>query len=110
VLGHGTYQQVTAALRILAYVIPADLVDDHLAMGESQEIECVKHFVMAMVEVFGPEYMRSPNGQDTTWLLEQNATRGFLCMLGSIDCIHWRWKNSLGHVMDSLEGTRRIPP
>jgi hypothetical protein len=35
-LGHSTYQKVTAALRILAYGISAGLVDDHLAMGESQ--------------------------------------------------------------------------
>ena len=29
-LGHSTFQKVTAALRMLAYGIPADLVDDHL--------------------------------------------------------------------------------
>jgi hypothetical protein len=34
-LGHNTFQKVTADLRMLAYGIPADLVDDHLAMGES---------------------------------------------------------------------------
>ena len=59
-LGHSTYQKVTAALRMLAYGIPADLVDDHLAMGESQAILCVKRFVVAIVELFGPEYLRSP--------------------------------------------------
>jgi hypothetical protein len=37
-LGHSTYQKVTAALRMLAYGIPADLVDDHLAMDESQQL------------------------------------------------------------------------
>ena len=31
-IGHSTYQKVTAALRMLAYGISADLVDDHLAM------------------------------------------------------------------------------
>ena len=43
-LGHSTFQKVTVALRMLAYGIPADLVDDHLAMGESQVIMCVKRF------------------------------------------------------------------
>jgi hypothetical protein len=37
-LGHSTYQKVTAALRMLAYSIPVDLVDDNLAMGESKAI------------------------------------------------------------------------
>ena len=31
-LGHSTFQKVTAALRMLAYGIPADLVDNHLAL------------------------------------------------------------------------------
>ena len=92
-LGHSTYQKVTAAVRMLAYGIPADLVDDNLAMGESQSIKCVKRFTVAIVEVFGPEYLRSPNAQDIARLLEQNAKRGFPGMLGSIDCMHWRWKN-----------------
>jgi hypothetical protein len=34
-LGHSTYQKVTAVLRMLAYGIPADLIDDNLAMGET---------------------------------------------------------------------------
>jgi hypothetical protein len=92
-LGHSTMQKVTAALRMMAYGIPADLVDDHLAMGESTSIECVKRFAVAVVEVFGPEYLRAPNAQDTARLLEMNKARGFPGMLGSIDCMHWRWKN-----------------
>ena len=34
-LGHSLYQKVTSALRQMAYGVPADLVDDHLAMSES---------------------------------------------------------------------------
>jgi hypothetical protein len=41
-IGHSTEQKVIAALRMLAYMIAADLVDDHLAMGEIQAIKCVK--------------------------------------------------------------------
>ena len=52
-LGHSTFQKVTAALRMLAYGIPADLVDDQLAMGESQAIICVKRFAVEIVQVFG---------------------------------------------------------
>ena len=92
-LGHSTIQKVTAALRIMAYGIPADLVDDHLAMGESQAIKCVKRFAVAVVRVFGEKYLRSPNAQDTARLLEYNKNRGFPGMLGSIDCMHWKWKN-----------------
>jgi hypothetical protein len=92
-LGHSTYQKVTAALRMLAYGIPADLIDDHLAMGESTAIKCVKRFVVAIVQVYGATYLRAPNAEDTARLLEENAARGFPGMLGSIDCMHWSWKN-----------------
>ena len=92
-LGHSTYQKITAALRMLAYGIPADLIDDHLAMGESTAIMCVKRFVVAIVQVFGATYLRAPNAEDTARLLEENAARGFPGMLGSIDCMHWSWKN-----------------
>jgi hypothetical protein len=33
--GYNTIYKVTVALRMSAYGIPTDLVDDHLAMGES---------------------------------------------------------------------------
>ena len=87
--GHTTYQEVTAALRMLAYSIPANLVDDHLAMGVIQATKCVKCFAVANVRVFGEEYLRSPNAQDTTRLLEVNKARGFQCLFGSTDCVHW---------------------
>ena len=54
--GIAPFQKVTAALRMLAYGIPADLVDDHLAMGESQAIMCVKRLAVGIVQVFGQEY------------------------------------------------------
>ena len=62
-------------------------------MGESQAIKCVKRFAVGIVQVFGPEYLRAPNAQDIARLLEYNKARRFPVMLGSIDCMHWSWKN-----------------
>jgi hypothetical protein len=87
-LGHSTYQKVTAALRMLAYSIPADLVDDNLAMGESMTIMCVKRFAIKIVHIFGSTYLRAPNAEDTARILEFNSNRGFPHMLGLIDCMH----------------------
>jgi hypothetical protein len=81
-------QKVTTTLCMLPYGIPADLVYDHLAIGESQAIKCVKHFAIAMVKVFGEIHFRAPNQADTARYLEFNKNRGFPVILGSIDCMH----------------------
>ena len=80
-------------MRMMAYGIPADLVDAHLAMSESQAIECVKRFAVAIVHVFDTVYLRAPHAEDTARLLEENKARGFPGMLGSIDFMHWSCKN-----------------
>ena len=49
----------------MACGVPADLIDDNLAMGESTSIFYVKAFAKAIVEVFGDEYFRAPNAQET---------------------------------------------
>ena len=37
--------------------------------------------------------MREPTVEDTRRLLAINEARGFTGMIGSIDCMHWEWKN-----------------
>jgi hypothetical protein len=91
-LGFSYLQKVTAAFRQLAYGVPADYVDEYLRIGESTTIESLRKFVRSVCEVFGPEYLRSPNENDTNRLLAIAKQLGFSGMLGSIDCMHWKWK------------------
>ncbi|KAL6579436.1 hypothetical protein OROMI_009652 [Orobanche minor] len=92
-LGLSSLQKVTAAFRQLAYGVPADYVDEYVQIGESTAIESLKMFVRSIVEVFGDEYLRAPNSDDLKRLLAIGEQRGFPGMLGSIDCMHWTWKN-----------------
>ncbi|KAM5550857.1 hypothetical protein ABKV19_027286 [Rosa sericea] len=92
-LGLSSLQKVTAAMRMLAYGIGADAVDDYLRIGESTAIEAMKRFVQAVISVFGAEYLRKPTSDDISRLLLIGESRGFPGMLGSIDCMHWKWKN-----------------
>ncbi|XP_072150654.1 uncharacterized protein [Setaria viridis] len=93
VLGLSSLQKITAAFRMLTYGVAADATDDYIRIGESTAIESLRRFVSAVVEIFGDEYLRSPNEDDTARLLAIGESRGFPGMLGSIDCMHWRWKN-----------------
>jgi hypothetical protein len=87
-LGHSIIHKVATALCMMAYGVLADFIDDHLAMGGSNSILCVKQFAKVVVEVFEPEYIRAPNAHDTQRLLEMNKARGFPGMLGSTNCLH----------------------
>ncbi|KAL3639299.1 hypothetical protein CASFOL_017206 [Castilleja foliolosa] len=46
-----------------------------------------------VIAMFQDEYLRRPNVQDLERLLEVGQERGFPGMIGSIDCMHWQWKN-----------------
>ncbi|CAA7031950.1 unnamed protein product [Microthlaspi erraticum] len=92
-LGLSGLQKITAAFRMLAYGLPADSTDEYIKIGESTAIESLKKFCRAIVEVFSNRYLRSPNANDVARLLRIGESRGFPGMLGSLDCMHWKWKN-----------------
>jgi hypothetical protein len=55
-------------------------------------MESLRAFFKAIVEVFGDWYLRAPNEADICRLLLIEEQREFLGMLGSIDCMYWKWK------------------
>jgi Plant transposon protein len=88
-----TMQKCTAAMRMLAYGVAPDVVDEYLRIGESTTRKCTERFVRAFINIFGEEHMRRPNVADIERLLHMGQQRRFPGMLGSIDCMHWEWKN-----------------
>ncbi|XP_028055091.1 uncharacterized protein LOC114259276 [Camellia sinensis] len=85
--------KITVALRMLAYGVAADFMDEYVRIGESTAIESLKYFVKAVVDIFSNEYLRSPNSNEIAKLLAVSESHGFSRMLGSSDCMHWKWKN-----------------
>ncbi|KAI5342192.1 hypothetical protein L3X38_010067 [Prunus dulcis] len=53
----------------------------------SLENEATKH------AVYGQWCLKSPNPANLYKLLHKASSRGFPGMLGSLDCMHWEWKN-----------------
>ena len=92
-LGLSTLQKITAVFRMLAYGVPADATDEYVKIGESTAIQSLKRFCRAVVELFAEQYLRTPTANDIARLLYIGEHRGFPGMLGSLDCMHWKWKN-----------------
>ncbi|KAI5006218.1 hypothetical protein ZWY2020_033461 [Hordeum vulgare] len=93
IMGFSAYQKISAAMRVLAYGIPADYTDEYLRIGEDTTTESVRRFAKLVIRLYGEKYLRAPNEKDTKRLMEMNEKRGWPGMLGSLDCMHWRWKN-----------------
>ena len=79
-------QKCTTALRIFTLGITADVVGEMVQMGESI---CLKTTVrLSLTMMFGTEYMRDPNVQDTKRLMSIGAATSFsVCLLQLIACI-----------------------
>ena len=101
--------KVTAALRMLAYGTSADSLDENLELGESTVLECLRRFCEAAIARFGGEYLRDPTPEDLERLLADGASRGFSGMLGSIDCMHWEWKNCPSSLAGQHKGKEKKP-
>ena len=80
-------------MRMLAYGILAYCVDEYLKICESTAMECMKNFIVGVIQVFGEEYLRKPIQANVERLLQVAEAQDFSGMLGSIDCMYWEWKN-----------------
>ncbi|XP_071718259.1 uncharacterized protein [Rutidosis leptorrhynchoides] len=88
------FQKCTSAIRQLAYGVASDAFDEYLHMGESTFNLCLENFFKSVLHLYSAEYMRRPNAHDVQRLISKHEEiHGFPGMLGSIDCMHWGWKN-----------------
>jgi len=87
--GLSSLQKCIAAIRILAYELPVNSVDEYLKIGGSTVVKCLEAFVKGVNKIFGDEYLRRLNNNNINCLLQIREARGFPGMLGSIDCMHW---------------------
>ncbi|XP_068329916.1 uncharacterized protein [Pyrus communis] len=86
-------QKITAAFRMLAYGVSADQVDKIKRMEKSIILESLMRFCRAIESIYTAEYLRKPTDMDLQRLLNKAEIRGFPGMIGSINCMHWTWKN-----------------
>ena len=54
---------------MLTYGVSGDLIDEYVWIGETNALESLKKFVIAVIDVFFEEYLRKPNNEDIARLL-----------------------------------------
>ncbi|XP_028111581.1 uncharacterized protein LOC114309903 [Camellia sinensis] len=64
-------------MRILSYGVAVDPIDDYIHIGVSTAIQSLQQFCNSAIEIFGPEYLRSPTPTDIVRLLAIGEVRGF---------------------------------
>ncbi|KAK2649663.1 hypothetical protein Ddye_017152 [Dipteronia dyeriana] len=78
---------------MLAYGCPADATNEYIKIGESTSIESLKIFCRAVMKEFTCEYLRSHNATNVVRLFRIDKDHCFPRMMGSLDCMYWKWKN-----------------
>lgn len=107
--GFSPVQKVSCALRMLAYATPADALDEYFRMGKSTAIQNLSEFCRTIIQVYRAEYLRHPTRVDLERLLKKADRRGFPGMIGSLDCMHWEWRNCPTAWQGTYTGRSRKP-
>jgi hypothetical protein len=56
-------------------------------------LEALDQFFHSIIDLYSTEYLCQPTKENVESLSAINAKQGFPGMLGSLDCMHWQWKN-----------------
>ena len=78
---------------MMAYGSPTDSMDETHGMSESTCLDTLEQFFDTIIHVYKDEYLCEPNQEDLNWLIRKVKDHGFSGMIGSLDCMHWDWKN-----------------
>ena len=90
----GAVLKCTSAVRQLAYGNSPDAFDEYLQIGERCARQCLEYFTKCIHVLYYEKYLRRPNSDDIENIYALHEEKHKLPgMLGSIDCMHWDWKN-----------------
>ena len=68
-------------------------MDETLRFGSSTVGKVVDRFCRAIIEIYGPTYLRPPNEQDLKQIMTGYEDKGWIGCMGCIDVMKWVWKN-----------------
>nr|GEU52171.1 protein ALP1-like [Tanacetum cinerariifolium] len=82
----------TSSIRQLAYDVHSEFLDEYIQISERTSRTALDHFCQAVMQIYGPEFLRKPTVTDVEKLyLHHEEKHDFPRMLGSLDCTDWEW-------------------
>lgn len=84
--GLGMDQKLSATFHLLAYGVRAAALEEKLGTSSTVAMESLMYFVDEINHLVGSECLCNPTDEDLKIIMSYNKSRGFLGMLGSIDC------------------------
>ncbi|GKB67920.1 ALP1-like protein [Tanacetum coccineum] len=84
----------TSAIPNWRTTLQPDALDAYLQIAERTSRECLDNFTKCIHVLYNHKFLRRPSATDIekTYKLHEEK-HGLPGMLGSIDCMHWDWKN-----------------
>jgi Plant transposon protein len=108
-LGFSTVQKVCSSVRLLTSGVSPNEQDDKYRMAPSTGMECLKRFCLSVNAIYSNVALRHPTVDDINRLLDEGKAAGFPGCLGSIDCMHWQWKNCPSAWKGIFQGKESVP-
>nr|GEU72405.1 hypothetical protein [Tanacetum cinerariifolium] len=82
----------TSAIHQLTYNVNASFLDEYMQMSKRSSCTALDHFCQAVMEIYGPEYLRKPTVTNIEKLYRHHEEKhGIPGILGSLDCTDWEW-------------------
>lgn len=106
--GNSPCQKTTATMRLFAFWISNDSMDQMLGMTKLTIQESMVRFCKAVVEFFESGYLRSPNYDDMRRVLQRSKQRGFPGIIVSMDCTKWNWNACLTSWQGKYSGKEKV--
>lgn len=107
--GLSPLQKICCSLRMLTSGVSAEEQDDKYRMGASTALESLKTFCSDIDLLYSKEALRNPTEEDLKALLHESNKQGWPGCLGSIDCMHWKWKNCPVAWHGQFKGKKKAP-
>jgi hypothetical protein len=92
-IGLSPIQKIASAVRQLTSGVSSMEHDDKYRLAASTGLEAMKRTCKGIVAVYSETALRHPTINDVNRLLDEGEKAGFPGCIGSIDCMHWEWKN-----------------